>query len=123
MHGILVIPKNGRLKDPLDRHFREKEKMYTRNSKISGIHVQPTVSDVPFVTDYAGKAVKKQCFSGDDILVLPRAFQELPRKVSGTEDIGTADRDLKDIMSAHNVSKEIAQGMYQAKGQRSVRSR
>jgi hypothetical protein len=124
-HGILAIPKNGRLKVPLDQHFRDKKRMYTRNSKLSRIHVQPINSDVPFVADYAGKAVKRKKFSSDDILILPRTLQELPQKVVETEDVGGVDRELKDIMSAHNVSEAVAQGMCQAKvrGQRSVRPR
>jgi hypothetical protein len=73
------------------------------------------VSDVPFVTDYAGKAGKRKKFSSDDILILPRTLQELLQKVAETEDVGGVDRELKDIMSAHNVSEEIAQEIHQAK--------
>jgi hypothetical protein len=120
-HGIIVIPQNSRLKAPLDEHLREKKRMYLRRTKISRIHVQQIVSDELFVTDYAGKAVKRGRFSDDEILILPRTIKELPQKATAIGDAGTVDRDIKDIMSAHNVSEAVAAGMCQVRGHKSAR--
>jgi hypothetical protein len=119
-HGIIVLPQNSRLKDPLDNHFREKKRMYLRRTKISRIHVRPIVSDELFVTDYAGKAVKRGRFSDDEILILPRTIKELPQKTTAIGDAETVDRDIKDIISAHNVSETVAAEMCQVRGQKSA---
>jgi hypothetical protein len=121
VHGIIVLPKNSRLKAPLDEHFHEKKRMYLRRTKIARIHVQPIVSDEFFVTDYAGKALKRSRFTGDEILVLPRTGKELTQKTATIGEVGTAGREIKDIMSAHNVSETIAAEICQAGSQKSAR--
>jgi hypothetical protein len=123
VHGIVVVPKNSRLKVPLDQHFREKKRMYTRRGKITRIHVQPIVFDEMFVTDYAGKAYKKRRVSGDEILVLPKSLKELPQKMSRVDEAGSLGREIKDVMSAYNVSEAVAQGIHQAKIRPAARRR
>jgi hypothetical protein len=49
--------------------------------------------------------------SYDDVLVLPRTGKELQRDMS--ESISGPDREIKDIMSANNVSIEMAQEFYE----------
>jgi len=117
-HGIIVFPKNSRLKAPLHEHFCENKRLYVRRSKISRIHVQSIESDELFVTDYAGKALKRKRFSGDDILILPRTIKELSQKTSGVGDLAMLDREIKDIMSAHNVSEAVAAEMCEVRGQK-----
>jgi hypothetical protein len=120
-HGIIVLPQNSRMKAPLGEHFRKNEMLYTRRTTISIIHVQRIDSDELFVTDYAGKAVKRGRFSDDEILILPKTIKELPQKMASVGDAGTAKRGIKDIMSAHNVSEAVAEKMCEARGQKSPR--
>jgi hypothetical protein len=49
--------------------------------------------------------------SYDDVLVLPRTGKELRQNVS--DSISGPDREIKDIMSANNVSIEMAQEFYE----------
>jgi hypothetical protein len=49
--------------------------------------------------------------SYDDVLVLPRTGAELSRKPS--ENLAGPDSEIKDIMSANNVSIETAQNLYE----------
>jgi hypothetical protein len=121
-HGIIVIPHNSRLKAPLVEHLREKKRMYLRRTKIVRIHVEPIVSDEFFVTDYAGKAVKRGRFSDGEILILPKTIKELPQKAAAVGEVGTVDREIKDIMSAHNVSETVAAEMCRVGDQKSARS-
>jgi hypothetical protein len=76
---------------------------------ISRIHVQPITSDAVFVTDYAGKAIKKKLFSNDGILVLPRTVNELPSQKQHVVD--SRERAIKDLQAQLNVSDEVAEQM------------
>jgi hypothetical protein len=95
MHGIILVCRKTRLKVPLDQHFREKRKMYTRGN-IARIHVDPISTQELFVVDYAGTAM--------------------------SEPIAGVDREMKDFMSAHNVSVETAQGLCRTTLQKPRRS-
>jgi hypothetical protein len=120
-HGILVLPKNSRIKTPLGEHFHKNKRLYTRRTKIARIHVQPIEADELFATDYAGKALKRKRFSGDEILILPRTIKELSQKTRGVGELAMLDREIKDIMSAHNVSETVAAEMCQIADQKSAR--
>jgi hypothetical protein len=74
-------------------------------------HAEPIWDQERFVADYGGKAVKRGRLSYHDILVLPRTGKELQQNVSET--ISRPDREIKDIMSANNVSIEMAQEFYE----------
>ena len=75
------------------------------------IHAEPIWDQERFVADYGGKAVKRGRLSYDDILVLPRTGAELSRKPS--ERLSGPDREIKDIMSANNVSIETAKDLHE----------
>jgi hypothetical protein len=119
VHGIILVPRKNRLKGPLDEHFHQKKKVYVRGN-IARIHLRPITSEELFVVDYAGKAIKRRRFSYDDILILPKTSNELRPQMS--EPIAGADREIKDIMSAHNVSLETAQGLCRTTLQKPRRS-
>jgi hypothetical protein len=80
VHGVMVVAKETRLKEPLDLHFLRKKELYVIG-KIYRIHAEPITSEAAFVTDYGGKAIKRRRFSTDHVLVLPRAVAELPAKI------------------------------------------
>jgi hypothetical protein len=114
-HGIIVATPECRLKEPLHLHLMRKRKLYT-GGKIYRIDAERITSDAPFVTDYGGKAVKRQRFSNDHVLLLPRTVAELPVKNS-VEGENVEAKAIKDIQSSINVSKVVAQSIYQ--GQKS----
>jgi hypothetical protein len=105
-HGLILVPTKSRLKVPFLQHLRDKAKIYIRGN-ISRIHVEPIWNQERFVADYAGKAVKRGRLSFDDVLVLPRTGNELQRDTR--ENISGPGREIKDVMSAYNVSLETAQ--------------
>jgi tRNA(Leu) C34 or U34 (ribose-2'-O)-methylase TrmL len=110
VHGVMVVPKQTRLKERLDLHFLRKSKLYVRG-KIYRIHAEPITSQAAFVTDYGGKAVKRRRFSTDHVLILPRTVAELPAKTFDQPGNKEA-RVIKDIQSSMNVSEVVAESIY-----------
>jgi hypothetical protein len=109
-HGIILVPTKSRLKVPFLQHLRDKRKSYGQGSTLT-IHAEPIRDHHRFVADYAGKGVKRGRVSYDDVLVLPRTGKELQQDTC--EGIRGPDREIKDIMSANNVSIEMAQNLYE----------
>jgi hypothetical protein len=109
VHGVVITPRKSRVKEPLHLHFARKNKLYVRG-KILRIQVDPIRSDAEFVTDYAGKALKKRRFSTDDVLILPKTVAELPAR-KYRPPASKELRAIKDIQSATNVSNEVARGL------------
>jgi len=68
-HGVMVVNKQARFKEPL--HLFMTDPRFYVGTKICRVHVEPITSEVVFVTDYAGKAIKRERFPIDDVLVLP----------------------------------------------------
>jgi hypothetical protein len=113
VHGLMAVPKEIRLKEPLDLHFMRKSKLYVRG-KIYRIHVEPITSRAAFVADYAGKAIKRRRFSTDHVLVLPRTVAELPAKTFGQPG-NKEEKAIKDIQSSMNVSEVVAESIYRSR--------
>jgi hypothetical protein len=109
-HGLILVPTKSRLKVPFLQHLRDKKRSYGRGYILT-THAEPIWDQERFVADYGGKTVKRGRASYDDVLVLPRAANELQRDVS--ESISGPDREIKHVMSAHNVSIEMAQEFYE----------
>jgi hypothetical protein len=109
-HGIILVPTKSRLKVPFLQHLRDKKRSYGRGYMLM-IHAAPNRDHHQFVADYAGKAVKRGRVSYDDVLVLPRTGKELQR--DKVESLSGPDREIKEIMSAGNVSIETARGIYE----------
>jgi hypothetical protein len=110
-HGIILVPTKSRLKVPFLQHLRNKRKSYGQGSTLT-IHAEPIRDHHRFVADYAGNGVKRGRVSYDDVLILPRTGKELQRDMS--EGIRGPDREIKDIMSANNVSIETAHDLYES---------
>jgi hypothetical protein len=70
MHGIVMIYKRNRLKDPLGVHIVKNKALYSVGSSIHRIDVRVITHSSDKATEYAGKAVSKRRFGYDDILVL-----------------------------------------------------
>jgi hypothetical protein len=119
VHGIMLVPTRSRLKVPFLQHLRDKSKIYARGN-IARIHAKPIWDHHQFVADYAGKAVKRGRVSYDDVLILPKAGKEMQGDRVGS--LSGPDREIKDIMSAHNVSLETAQKLCRNRIQRPIRS-
>jgi hypothetical protein len=109
-HGIILVPTRSRLKVPFLQHLRDKRKSYGQGSTLT-IHAEPIRDHHRFVADYAGKGVKRGRVSYDDVLVLPRTGAELSRDTS--QSLSAPDREIKNIMSANNVSIETARSLYE----------
>jgi hypothetical protein len=107
MHGIVVATRARRLKEGLDRHFREQRTLY-QTQKMYRIHVEPIDHSAVYVTGYAGKALKTPRCLNDDILVLPRSVDEISRQ-NGL--IDQDNRQMRDIQSRFNVSDELARAI------------
>jgi hypothetical protein len=122
MHGIMVVTTGGRLKQPLDQHFQQNERLYVKGN-IHRIHVEPITHKEKFVVDYAGKAIKRKRFSNDDILILPKSLSEVSKAETPLQEMSPQQRAIKDIQSRHNVSDEIALSMYLARSSRRSRPR
>jgi hypothetical protein len=110
-HGIILVRTKSRLKVPFLQHLRDKRKSYGRGSTLT-THAEPIRDHHRFVADYAGKGVKRGRVSYDDVLVLPRTGKELQENMGET--IFGPDREIKDIMSANNVSIETAHDLYES---------
>jgi hypothetical protein len=107
----MVVTTGGRLKEPLDQHFQENERLYVRGNVLR-IHVEPITDKEKFVVDYAGKAIKRKRFSNDDILILPKSVSEVSKAPTTSQEMSPKDRAIKDIQARYNVSDEIALSMY-----------
>jgi hypothetical protein len=82
MHAILVIPKVSRLEQPLRRHIRRHPELYLgAHGKLRKIHVRRVKQLEDRVIDYTFKHVKRRTFSFDDVLILPRAADELSKSI------------------------------------------
>ena len=119
MHGVMVVPKQTRLKERLDLHFLRKRNLYV-GGKIYRLYAEPITSRAAFVSDYGGKAIKRRRFSTDHVLVLPRTVAELPANTFGQSGNNEAksipqERHLKDIQSSMNVSEVVAESIYLTK--------
>jgi hypothetical protein len=79
MHGIMIVPKKSRLKCPLDVLI-ERNKEFHYGNKIQDIDIRLIEDNSVYVTEYIGKSIQKGRFTADDILILPRTVDELPRR-------------------------------------------
>jgi hypothetical protein len=70
MHGVVMIPKKNRLKEPLAQHIKDNKALYLVGNAIHRIDVELITHSSDKATLYAGKAVAKRRFGYDDILVL-----------------------------------------------------
>jgi hypothetical protein len=109
-HGIILVPTRSRLKVPFLEHLREKKRIYSRRNVLR-YYAEPIWDHHRFVADYGGKAIKRGRLSYDDVLVLPRTGKELQEVTS--ESVSGPDREIKDIMSADNLSIEAARGLHE----------
>jgi hypothetical protein len=57
----------------------ERNKDFYYGNKIQDIDIRLIQDNSVYVTEYIGKSVHKGQFSADDILILPRTTDELPR--------------------------------------------
>lgn len=78
-NGLYFIPPASRLACSLGKHFEEQREKYVRQDRpLQRLHTTPmSYGDM---TDYALKAFKNGRISYDNVLVLPRAQSELPRR-------------------------------------------
>jgi hypothetical protein len=107
-HGLILVPTKSRLRVPFLQHLRDKKRTYGRGYILTTC-AEPIWNQERFVADYGGKAVKRGRLSYDDVLVLPRTGAELSR--DRVESISGPDREIKDVMSASNLSLETVRGL------------
>jgi hypothetical protein len=104
MHRIMVAPCESRLNVRLDEHFQQKRKIY-QTQKLYRIYVEPIYTKPEYVTEYAGKGLKRTVFSTDDVPILPRSISEFTGQVPA---LGRPDRRRRDLQARFNLSDETA---------------
>jgi len=100
-HGILLIPPTDprhRLKIPVEQHFQENQRYYTRNGIIREISADLfPASNTAGVVDYALKGLKTNRISYDDgVIILPHPHHPIRRPYLGinrSPSSGTVDAD------------------------------
>jgi hypothetical protein len=78
-HGILVVPWKCRLKQDFITHLRSYSATYVKSPLR---RIEPVLIEKKYgnVTDYAFKSVKRNRFSWDDVIVLPKSRAEIGRR-------------------------------------------
>jgi hypothetical protein len=110
-NGFLMIPPKSRFKECPIEHIRQNQEKYAQRG-IERIHVRD-VYNVGGLADYALKTIKWGRADEADILILPKTWDEMPAKRPA---LGPRDRTIRDIKSALNVSDEVAEEIYNARG-------
>jgi hypothetical protein len=105
VHGLVAAKRLGRIREPLDQHFRDHMDEYLIG-KIDKIDVVPITNNPSHTTRYGAKGLKRRTFSSDDVLILPKTFDELADKTPQARD------PIKDIQAATNVSDELANEIF-----------
>ncbi len=82
LHGLLLVPPVSRLPVGVDEHFRQRQASYVGDQRrLRCVDVRPIDRDLPRVIDYLMKSLRRRRFASrdvlDDVLVLPRAVQEM----------------------------------------------
>ena len=75
-HGIMVVPLKSCLKEDLIGHLQSRFLTYVK-SPLKRIETVLIEDRVGFVTDYAFKSVKRNRFSVDDVILLPKSRAEV----------------------------------------------
>ena len=75
MHSIIVMPWKCRLKQDLITHVQTRAKTYIRDP-LQKLHIELIEDELPLVTDYVLKSIKKRRFSWDDAIILPKSRSE-----------------------------------------------
>jgi hypothetical protein len=106
-NGAMVIrkPLRGETKiRGIKRHFHQNQQSYAKDG-IERIHVKRIRHSHSQLIDYALKTIKTNRWDDNDILILPKIRQEVMRSPA----LSSQERCLKNVMSAHNFSPEVAQ--------------
>lgn len=81
IHAICLMPPKSRLTAPLDEHFEDNTSLYVQpRTPLLRLHAKPITETPGLATDYVLKALKTGRARNDDILVLPRPADDLPRR-------------------------------------------
>ena len=76
-HAILATPRKSRVKRGLRRHIKRHQAVYLgSHGKLSRIHVRRVSQLENRIVDYLFKHIKRNSFSLDDVLVLPKSVRE-----------------------------------------------
>jgi hypothetical protein len=123
VHGLVSANRLGRIKDPLDTHFRKRMDEYLIGqkrindpwaphllSRIDKIDIQPITDTPAYVGTYGTKGLKNRSFSSNDVLVLPKGLDELPNNTP------RRPNPIQDIQTALNVSRESAKEIFRTPG-------
>jgi hypothetical protein len=105
VHGLVAAKRLGRIREPLDQHFRDDMDEYLIG-KIDEIDVVPITDNPSYATQYGAKGLKRRTFSSDDILILPKTLDEFANKTPQALD------PIRDIQAATNVSDELANEIF-----------
>jgi len=105
-HGLLLLPPKSRFKSDIIKHFSGYKDVYERSpiERIDIREIDP--EDLNYVIDYAGKTMRTNRVSQDDILLLPDAL-----KYEISPPLAPDERAIRDIQSRLNVSDNTARNI------------
>lgn len=105
-NGIMLLPPKSRFKADIIKHFEGYKDVYERSpiERIDIREIDP--ENLNYVVDYAGKTMKTNRVSQDDILLLPDT-----RKTEDSPPLAPEEREIRDIQSRLNVSDSTARQM------------
>jgi hypothetical protein len=105
VHGIMVVPRNSRLKTDVVVHFRKYEGLYVKN-RLLRLDVRPIEHNLEAVVDYAFKSVKRKKCDPDDILLFPKATANFVGNLGRNRgNLGTVP--VSNRSQAHKASSDI----------------
>jgi hypothetical protein len=81
MHGLLVVPWDGRLREDVITHLQQHNDLYNK-APLRRIDMRLIEQRLGFVVDYVFKSVKTRRVSWDDVVLLPKSSWELSGRMS-----------------------------------------
>ena len=86
LHGVMFEPPWSRLRETVDEHFAALQHLYVgRGSCLTGIDAVPITHDLAYVVRYAEKALRRGVIGSDEMILLPRSWNELPSRTHTLE--------------------------------------
>ena len=108
-NGFISVSSRSRLRGKdLKEHFAHNNRHFGRLG-FQTIHVEPITHDPLHVMDYSMKTIKRRGATFDDVIILPRSWQERSSKPLESDPRTNA---TKEIQSSTNVSDDVADQLY-----------
>ncbi len=84
-HAIILIPGRNILKTNFEHYLAAEQARLVQGTAIVSVHAEAITYSPAQVVSYVMKSLKRQRFGGDDVLILPRAWSEMPSPAKRTK--------------------------------------